>query len=96
MQPANDDESVKAAQHLRKTGIFLFDLSLQGARLKPIAFGSRSCNPNEKKSICLLEREHVIDGQSLRIGNIYGDATFIGFVTVPLLKIFSNTTATSP
>ena len=28
MQPADDDESIKAAQHLRKTGIFLFDLSL--------------------------------------------------------------------
>ena len=48
MQPADDDESLKFAQHLRKTGIYLFDLSLQGARLKLIAFGSRSCNDTEK------------------------------------------------
>ena len=48
MQPADDEEeSIEAALHLQKTGNCTFDLSLHGARLKPIAFGSRSCNENE-------------------------------------------------
>ena len=48
MQPADDDESVKATDKLLNEGICLSDLSKSGARLKPIAFGSRSCNLNEK------------------------------------------------
>ena len=48
MQPADDEESVKATTTLIKTGICLFDISKNGARLKPIAFGSHSCNSNEK------------------------------------------------
>ena len=48
MQPANDEESKIAMAHLRCTGKCLFDLSLKGARLKPVAFGSRSCNENER------------------------------------------------
>ena len=50
MQPADDKESVVAAIHLLKTGICLFDISISGARLKPIAFGSRGCDENEKLS----------------------------------------------
>ena len=48
MQPAADDESIKAMKYLADTGVCLFDLSNNGARLNPIAFGSRSFNPNEK------------------------------------------------
>ena len=48
MQPAGDGVSVQAAQHLLDTGICLFELSKHGARLQPIAFGSRSCNENER------------------------------------------------
>ena len=48
IQPADDDESVAAAIHLSKIGVCLFDLSLGGACLKPVAFGSRGCNENEK------------------------------------------------
>ena len=48
MQPADDEESKIAMAHLRRTGECLFDLSLKGARLKPVAFGSRSCNENER------------------------------------------------
>ena len=48
MQPTDDDESVAASIHLLKTGVCLFDISLGGARLKPVAFGSRSCNDNER------------------------------------------------
>ena len=49
MQPADDAESLKAAVLLKKTGECLFDLSMAGARLKPIFFGSRSCNAMEGK-----------------------------------------------
>ena len=48
MQPADDDKSVKATEKLLNKGICLFDLSKNGARLKPVAFGLRSCNLNEK------------------------------------------------
>ena len=48
MQPADDEESVAASKILLTTGECLFDLSKNGARLKPIAFGSRSCTLVEK------------------------------------------------
>ena len=50
MQPADDYDSLKAAAHLAKNRICLFELSKNGARLKLIAFGSRSCNDNKKHS----------------------------------------------
>ena len=34
MQPADDDASVKATATLKKTGEFLFDLDMEGPRLK--------------------------------------------------------------
>ena len=48
MQPADDADSVAAARCLKETGNCLFDISLGGARLKPVAFGSRGCNDNEQ------------------------------------------------
>ena len=48
MQPVNSDESVKATLHLKETGNYLFDLTICGARLKPVAFGFRSCDDNER------------------------------------------------
>ena len=47
MQPADDKELVEACKKLIETGVCLFDLSKYGAQLKPIVFGSRSCNINE-------------------------------------------------
>ena len=49
IQPADDEESTKVATILKETGKCLFDLTKNGARLKPVAFGSRSCNANEVK-----------------------------------------------
>ena len=48
IQPADDDESAKATKKLLQTGVCLFNSSKNGARLKPVVFGSRSCNVNEK------------------------------------------------
>ena len=48
MQPADDDASVKATDTLKKTGEFLFDLDMEGPRLKPIKYGLRACNTSEK------------------------------------------------
>ena len=51
MQPATENELAKAKAHLAAAGICLFELSKNGARLKPIAFGSRSCNDNDFLSL---------------------------------------------
>ena len=48
MKPADNKESMRASKVLTTTGECLFDLSKHGARLKPIAFGSRSCTLAEK------------------------------------------------
>ena len=48
MQPADDDASVKATDTLKNTGEFLFDLDMEGPRLKPIKYGSRACTTSKK------------------------------------------------
>ena len=48
MQPANDNISREASEHLLKTGECLFDITKSGARLQPIIFGSRCCSGQEK------------------------------------------------
>ena len=47
MQPNDDNESIAATKLLRDTGECKFELTKNGARLKPIAFGSRACRDNE-------------------------------------------------
>ena len=50
MQPADDDdEFVVATKQLISGGKCLFDLTMKGARLRPIAFGSRSDTDLERK-----------------------------------------------
>ena len=49
MQPAQDKMSKDAVNLLETKGECLFDMSPNGARLKPIAFGSRSCTAVESK-----------------------------------------------
>ena len=48
MQPADDPTCVSAMDKLKKEGICLFDLSIAGPRLKPLAFGSRNCSTAER------------------------------------------------
>ena len=88
MQPANDDESRKATVYLAKTGICLFELSKNRARLKLIAFGSRSCNDNDKTSIHLQEKELADNGTLGRTVNTYGATIFIEYVIVLQLKTY--------
>ena len=45
MQPADDDESVAATKIVLETGECIFDLTKNGARLRPTGFGSRACLP---------------------------------------------------
>ncbi len=47
MQPASDEKSLAALKVLEETGVCEFDLSMTGARLQPLAFGSRACTPME-------------------------------------------------
>ena len=49
IQPADDEESQKATAHLKNTGECLFDLSKHGAQLKPVFFGSHSCDYMESE-----------------------------------------------
>ena len=48
MQPSNDAKSLAAVKLLRETGECKFDVSKNGAQLKPVAFGSRSGGSNER------------------------------------------------
>ena len=48
MQPASDKVSLDAAKKMGTTNECLFDLTKQGPRLQPIAYGSRSCTDMEK------------------------------------------------
>jgi len=41
MQPDNSPESLLELHHLSKTGECRFDLTMKGARLYPVTFGSR-------------------------------------------------------
>ena len=49
MQPSQDKVSQAALQQLMAGGECLFDLTTKGARLQPIAFGSRACTLMESK-----------------------------------------------
>ena len=49
MQPATNPESTTAIKQLRSSGNCLFDLSLSGPQLQPVAFGSRACSDIESK-----------------------------------------------
>ena len=48
MQPDDSDASKVALALLRSDGICDFDVSMKGARLRPIRFGSRSCTERER------------------------------------------------
>ena len=48
LQPAGDSASQAAAKILRETGECTFDISKTGARLQPIAYGSRACTDTER------------------------------------------------
>ena len=88
MQPAGNEESVEATTLLKKTDSCLFNLSLQGPKLKPIAFGLRSCNENEHNFILLLAKAHAVIGISPKIESLYGAAIFIGYaIALPSKKL---------
>jgi hypothetical protein len=48
MQPNNSEASIVALALLHSDGICTFDLTMNGARLRPIRFGSRSCSERER------------------------------------------------
>jgi hypothetical protein len=47
MQPDDSPVSVRALQRLRTDGICDFDITMNGARLRPVRFGSRKCTDRE-------------------------------------------------
>ena len=48
IQPSNDNETQAGSKKLLVSEEYLFDLSKQGTRLQPIAFGFRSCTLVER------------------------------------------------
>ena len=48
MQPDESDASTVALALLRSEGTCNFDVTMNGARLRPIRFGSRSCTEHER------------------------------------------------
>ena len=90
MQPDDNDAFIAAANKLKSDGICDFDLALNGARLKPMSFGSRGCNKNERSCYSFTGEGRVAVGLSLRIANAFGVAIFIGSVTIQLSKKSSN------
>jgi hypothetical protein len=48
MQPDNSDASKTALALLRSEGTCTFDTTMNGARLRPVRFGSRSCTERER------------------------------------------------
>ena len=49
MQPAGYDEYTKASAHLDITGECIFNIYLNGARLKPISYVSQACTNMKRK-----------------------------------------------
>lgn len=88
IQPVDNDEPSKAAHHLLTICICLFELTKNGVRLQPIAFGSRSCNENEKIFILSRVKVAAVVGLLAKIESSYGDAIFIGFTTAQLSRKF--------
>ena len=83
MQPSTDEASTKADEILQARGACLFDASKSGARLQPVDLGSCCC-PGLKNTTYLQVRVHAVDGMSIRIGDFYGDFTFIGYAIAKL------------
>ena len=81
MQPSRDKESTAALETLQNTGECEFDLSIDGARLKPIAFGSRSCTTAESKLHSFTGEAACGRWAIAQNKKSYGVITFIGYVT---------------
>ena len=88
MQPVDDAESLKATKLLMKIGECLFDLTRNGACLRPTGFGSRCCLEQEKNPTLLWAKLPVGAGISVKIVGFYGDHTSGGCATVRQLRIF--------
>ena len=54
IQPTDDVESTKATKALLNNGEYTFDLSKDGARLRPVRFGSRVCTDFERNHYLLV------------------------------------------
>ena len=83
MQPADNKKTRQASEHLIKTGECLFNLSLEGPRLKPLIFGSGACTDIEK-NIHSFVGEAACGRWSIAKKNdaIYEVAISIGYMTV--------------
>jgi hypothetical protein len=91
MQPDDSPTSVAAPKRLLEDGICDFDLTMGGARLRPIRFDSRKCTEQERHFHSFVGETAVADGLSPKIRNSFGALSFIGFATAAPSKRSSNT-----
>ena len=86
MQPDDSLESLAAIKHLSATGECLFDVSLDGPRLRPVLFGSRS-NKSYERDYHSFVGEAACGRWSIAACRKYLWGTlFIGSATVTLLR----------
>ena len=79
MQPDNSDASKAALALLRSDGVCNFDLTVNGARLRPIRFGSHAAAPSENVTATHLSvRRLAAAGPLAKIGNSFGDLSSSG------------------
>ena len=91
MQPAYEEESITEMKIIQETGVCLSELAKNGSRLKPIAFGSCCCQPNERNFHFFRGKAHVTFEQLVNIQTFYDVATSSGCTTTLLSKKSSNT-----
>ena len=86
MNPDDSPIFLAAIKHLAVTGEFLFDMSLDGPRLRPVLFGSRS-NLSYDRSYHSFVGEVACGRCSIAACRRYlWGSLFIGYATVFLLR----------
>ena len=82
MQPADDIILIKATTLLQETGEFTFDSNINGARLRPIQYGSQACLECEHRLHSFIGEVTAgrwVIGQNQKF---FGETCSIGCVTV--------------
>jgi hypothetical protein len=90
MQPDDSDASAAELALFRSDGICNFDVTMNGARLRPIRFGSRGCTSVSATIIPSSEKPVAVVGPSVRTGNFSGVLNSFGSATAAPLRKSSN------
>ncbi len=90
---SRDDASFRGALALLKAeGINTFDLTMNGARLRPVRFGSRSCPERERHFLSFVGDAGSGAGRLVRTASFFGGLNFTGFAIAVSSRKSWNTT----